>query len=90
MYIADGHHRAASAARVQKNRIDANPNPNENEPYNFFLSVIFPNDEMQILDYNRVVKDLNGLTEEKFLELLKELLLMVYSLISMDLTLCVI
>ena len=68
LYIADGHHRAASAARVQKLREDANPNHTGDEPYNYFLSVIFPHDEMQILDYNRVVKDLNGLTEEQFFE----------------------
>ena len=68
LYIADGHHRAASAARVQKLREDANPNHTGYEPYNYFLSVIFPHDEMQILDYNRVVKDLNGLTEEQFFE----------------------
>jgi len=71
LYIADGHHRAASAARVQKLRKDANPNHTGDEPYNYFLSVIFPHDEMQILDYNRVVKDLNGLTVEQFFELLK-------------------
>ena len=66
LYIADGHHRAASASRVQKIREEANPNHTGDEPYNYFLSVIFPHDEMQILDYNRVVKDLNGLTEEQF------------------------
>ena len=68
LYIADGHHRAASAARVQKLREDANPNHTGDEPYNYFLSVIFPHDEMQILDYNRVVKDLNRLTEVQFFE----------------------
>jgi len=68
LYIADGHHRAAAAARVQKIREEANPNHTGDEPYNYFLSVIFPHDEMQILDYNRVVKDLNGLTEEQFFE----------------------
>ena len=68
LYIADGHHRAASAARVQKIREEANPNHSGYEPYNYFLSVIFPHDEMQILDYNRVVKDLNGFTEEHFHE----------------------
>ena len=56
---------------MQKLRKDANPNHTGDEPYNYFLSVIFPHDEMQILDYNRVVKDLNGLTEEQFFELLK-------------------
>jgi uncharacterized protein (DUF1015 family) len=53
---------------VQKLREDANPNHTGDEPYNYFLSVIFPHDEMQILDYNRVVKDLNRLTEEQFFE----------------------
>ena len=68
LYIADGHHRAASAARVQKIREETNPNHSGYEPYNYFLSVIFPHDEMQILDYNRVAKDLNGFTEEQFHE----------------------
>lgn len=72
LYIADGHHRAASAARVQKFREDANSHHTGDESYNYFLSVIFPHDEMQILDYNRVVKDLNGLTEEQFHESIKE------------------
>jgi uncharacterized protein (DUF1015 family) len=72
LYIADGHHRAASAARVQKLRADANPNHNGDEPYNYFLSVIFPHDEMQILDYNRIIKDLNGLTEEQLHESINE------------------
>ena len=71
LYIADGHHRAASASRVQKIREDANPSHTGDEPYNFFLSVIFPHDEIQILDYNRVVKDLNGLTKEQFFESVK-------------------
>ena len=72
LYIADGHHRAASAGRVQKIREEANPNHSGYESYNYFLSVIFPHDEMQILDYNRVVKDLNGLTEDQFHESLNE------------------
>ena len=72
LYIADGHHRAASAARVQKIREEANINHSGYEPYNYFLSVIFPHDEMQILDYNRVVKDLNGFTEEQFYESINE------------------
>jgi len=72
LYIADGHHRAASAARVQKIREETNPNHSGFEPYNYFLSVIFPHDEMQILDYNRVVKDLNGLTEDQFHESINE------------------
>ncbi|MDP6569604.1 MAG: DUF1015 family protein [Candidatus Marinimicrobia bacterium] len=68
LYIADGHHRAASASRVQKLKKETNQSHNGKEAYNFFLSVIFPNDEVQILDYNRVVKDLNGLNTEQFLE----------------------
>ena len=71
LYIADGHHRAASASRVQKIRKEANPYHSGDESYNYFMSVIFPNDEMQILDYNRIVKDLNGLTENQLLESIK-------------------
>lgn len=71
LYIADGHHRAASASRVQKIRQDSNPNHKGDELYNYFLSVIFPHDEIQILDYNRVVKDLNGLTEKQFIEFIQ-------------------
>ena len=67
-YIADGHHRAASASRVQKIRQNANSCHKGNESYNYFLAVIFPHDEMKILDYNRVVKDLNGLTDSQFLD----------------------
>ena len=68
LYIADGHHRAASASRVQKIKKDTNPHHNGDELYNYFLSVIFPHDEMQILGYNRIVKDLNKLSEEEFLK----------------------
>ena len=68
LYIADGHHRAASASRVQKIRQEGNPHHTGDESYNYFLAVIFPDDEMQILNYNRVVKDLNGLSEEEFLK----------------------
>ena len=68
LYIADGHHRAASASRVQKLKMEDNPNHSGEEAYNFFLSVIFPHDEVQILDYNRVLKDLNNLNIEQFLE----------------------
>ena len=71
LYIADGHHRAASAARVQKIRESNNSRHQGNEPYNYFLSVIFPHDEVQILGYNRVIKDLAGLTEEQFLRLIQ-------------------
>ena len=68
LYIADGHHRAASASRVQKIRQDENFHHTGDESYNYFLAVIFPDDEMQIMDYNRVAKDLNGLTEKEFLK----------------------
>ncbi len=67
-YIADGHHRAASAVRVGLKRREENPGWRGDEPFNYFLSVLFPDDELMILDYNRVVKDLNGMTAEEFLE----------------------
>jgi uncharacterized protein (DUF1015 family) len=66
LYVADGHHRSASAAKVGQMRKETNPNHNGSEEYNFFLAVYFPHDQLAILDYNRVVKDLNGLTEEEF------------------------
>lgn len=68
LYVADGHHRSASASRVQKLRKEKNPNHTGNEEYNYFLAVIFPDNQLKILDYNRVVKDLNGRTKEAFLE----------------------
>ena len=68
LYIADGHHRSAAASRVAAVRRAANPKHTGEEPYNYFLSVIFPDNQMQILDYNRVVKDLNGLEREQFLQ----------------------
>jgi len=67
LYIADGHHRSASASRIAAARKAANPAHTGNEPYNFFLSVIFPAHEMAIMDYNRVMTDLNGLTPDAFL-----------------------
>jgi uncharacterized protein (DUF1015 family) len=67
LYIADGHHRSAAASRVAAARKASNPKHNGTESYNYFLSVIFPDNQMQILDYNRVVKDLNGLDREAFL-----------------------
>lgn len=66
-YIADGHHRAASAVRVCDKRRREHPDCTGMEPYHYFLSVLFPDDELMIMPYNRVVKDLNGLTEEEFL-----------------------
>jgi len=66
-YIADGHHRAASSAKVGKLLAEVNSNNTGTEPYHYFLSVLFPDNEMKILDYNRLIKDLNGLTVESFL-----------------------
>lgn len=68
LYIADGHHRSASAAKVGLMRREQYPNYTGEEEFNFFLSVLFPHDELSIWDYNRVVKDLNGLSEEQFLQ----------------------
>ena len=67
IYIADGHHRAASAVKVGLKRREENPGYTGKEPFNFFLSVLFPDNELKIYDYNRVVKDLNGLAEDEFL-----------------------
>ncbi len=71
VYVADGHHRTAAAALVGNEKRKANPNHTGNEEYNFFLAVHFPDDQLTIIDYNRVVKDLNGFTEEEFIEKLK-------------------
>lgn len=68
LYVADGHHRAASAARVGLERKAANADHRGDEPYNYFLAVLFPHDQLRILDYNRVVKDLGGLSEKEFLK----------------------
>lgn len=67
LYVADGHHRSAAASRVCHLRQRSNPEHTGDESYNWFLTVVFPHDQMQILDYNRVVKDLNGRTCEEFL-----------------------
>ncbi len=67
IYIADGHHRAASAVKVGLKRRQENPGYTGDEEFNFFLSVLFPDEQLKILDYNRVVKDLNGMSEEEFL-----------------------
>jgi uncharacterized protein (DUF1015 family) len=72
LYIADGHHRSAAASRVAGLRRDSNPNHRGDEAYNRFLIVAFPADQVNILDYNRVVRDLNGLSPEAFLDRLKE------------------
>ena len=71
-YVADGHHRTAAAARVGAEKKAQNPNHTGNEEYNFFMAVCFPESQLAIIDYNRVVKDLNGLTEEQFLKALEE------------------
>jgi len=71
LYIADGHHRSAAAARVAAIRQANNPHHTGTEAYNYFLSVIFPNHQTQILDYNRVVKDYNGLTHTELLNRLQ-------------------
>ncbi len=68
LYIADGHHRSASAVRVGMMRREAKPAYDGNEEFNYFLSAIFPDAQLYIMDYNRIVKDLNGLTPERFLE----------------------
>ncbi|MBO4755154.1 MAG: DUF1015 domain-containing protein [Bacteroidales bacterium] len=71
-YVADGHHRTAAAARVGAEKKAQNPNHTGNEEYNFFMAVCFPQSQLAIIDYNRVVKDLNGLSEEQFLKALEE------------------
>ncbi len=68
LYIADGHHRSAAASRVAAARRAANPKHTGEESYNYFLSVIFPHHQMKIMDYNRVMADLNGMNAEQFLE----------------------
>ena len=67
MYVADGHHRTAAAARVGAEKREQNPNHTGAEEYNYFLAVIFPESQLKVIDYNRVVKDLNGLTPEQFI-----------------------
>ena len=72
MYIADGHHRSAAAALVGDEKRRQNPNHKGDEEYNYFLAVCFPDNQLNIIDYNRVVKDLNGLSDEQFLKSLEE------------------
>ena len=71
-YVADGHHRTAAAARVGAEKKAQNPNHTGNEEYNYFMAVCFPESHLRIIDYNRVVKDLNGLSPEEFLKALEE------------------
>ena len=72
MYVADGHHRTAAAARVGAEKRAQNPNHTGDEEYNYFLAVIFPESQLHVIDYNRVVRDLNGLTPDEFLACLGE------------------
>lgn len=66
-YVADGHHRTAAAALVGKEKKESNPSHRGNEEYNYFLAVHFPDDQLRIMDYNRTVRDLNGLDDDQFL-----------------------
>ena len=70
--LADGHHRAASAVKVGLKRREQNPDFSGNEEFNFFLAVLFDCEELEIMDYNRVMKDLNGKTEEEFIAKISE------------------
>jgi uncharacterized protein (DUF1015 family) len=72
LYIADGHHRSAAAALVGAEKAKQNPNHKGDEEYNYFMAVCFPDNQLNIIDYNRLVKDLNGLTTEEFINKLKE------------------
>lgn len=71
-YVADGHHRTAAAALVGNEKKKNNPNYTGDEEYNYFMAVLFPDNQLKIIDYNRVVKDLNGLSKDEFIEKLKE------------------
>jgi uncharacterized protein (DUF1015 family) len=71
-YVADGHHRTAAAARIGLERKNQNPQHTGDEEYNFFMAVHFPDNQLQIIDYNRVVSDLNGLSDEAFLQKLED------------------
>jgi uncharacterized protein (DUF1015 family) len=71
-YVADGHHRTAAAARIGLEKTAQNPNHTGNEEYNFFMAVHFPDNQLQIIDYNRTVTDLNGLAEMEFLSELEK------------------
>ncbi len=72
LYVADGHHRTAAAARVGQEKKAQNPSHTGNEEYNYFLAVIFPDNQLSIIDYNRVVKDLNGLTPAQLIDAIKK------------------
>jgi uncharacterized protein (DUF1015 family) len=72
LYIADGHHRAKSASRAKEEKMKANPNHKGDEEYNYFIAVLFPEDQLKILPYNRVVFDLNGLSKSDFLNAISD------------------
>lgn len=72
MYVADGHHRTAAAALVGKEKREKNPKHNGTEEFNYFLAVLFPDNQLQIIDYNRTIKDLNGLTPEGLINKLEK------------------
>lgn len=72
LYVADGHHRTAAAARVGQECMKANPNHTGEEEYCYFLAVVFPEDQLRIIDYNRLVKDLNGMTAAELLKALEK------------------
>lgn len=78
IYIADGHHRCASAVKVGLKKRDQNPNFTGDEEFNYFLSVLFADEELMIMDYNRVIKDLNGLSPVQFIEAVSD----VYNILS--------
>ena len=71
-YVADGHHRTAAAALVGKEKQEKNPHHKGDEEYNYFLAVHFPSDQLRIIDYNRTIKDLNGLSSKEFLAKLEK------------------
>ena len=72
LYIADGHHRAKSASRAREEKRKTNPNHKGNEEYNYFIAVIFPSDQLHIMPYNRVVFDLNGLSQDDFINAIRD------------------
>ena len=72
LYIADGHHRAKSAVEVGLKRRKENPGYTGEEEFNYFLAIAYPDNQLEVLDYNRTVKDLNGLSEEEFLNAIEK------------------
>jgi len=76
LYVADGHHRTAAAALVGKEKREQHPNYTGDEEFNYFMAVALPDNQLTIIDYNRVVKDLNGLSKDEFLQKLSEFLIL--------------